>query len=154
MRLVIVCAGKVREKWLREGIAEYIKRLSRFCEIKMIEVPDAPDSLPREQALEQEGNAMLAKIKPSSNVWLMDVAGECLNSEEYSKLLIRGFEDGGAELVFVIGGSNGFSTDLIKRANRRICFSEMTFTHCMARLILLEQCYRAFKIARGEKYHK
>lgn len=77
-----------------------------------------------------------------------------MDSKTFAKALIQGFEDGGAELFFVIGGSNGFSDDVLGRANRRIRFSDMTFTHPMARLILLEQCFRAFKIDRGETYHK
>ncbi|MBN1774938.1 MAG: 23S rRNA (pseudouridine(1915)-N(3))-methyltransferase RlmH [Clostridiales bacterium] len=154
MRLCIICVGKIREKWLDEGAKEYVKRLSRFCETKIIEVPDAPDSLPTMQALAREGAAILSKIKPSSTVWLMDLSGEAMDSKTFSKALIKGFEDGGAELYFVIGGSNGFSDELLRRANRRLRFSDMTFTHPMARLILLEQCFRAFKIDRGETYHK
>ena len=154
MRLRIICVGKLREKWLEDGAKEYRKRLSRFCDTEMIEVPDAPDSLPEQQALEREGEAILSRIKPGSKVWLMDLSGETMDSETFSRELMRGFEDGGAEITYVIGGSNGFSDDVIRRANRRICFSEMTFTHTMCRLILLEQCYRAFKITRGETYHK
>jgi 23S rRNA (pseudouridine1915-N3)-methyltransferase len=84
----------------------------------------------------------------------MDLAGETMDSGSFSRELMRGFEDGGAEIIFIIGGSNGFSDEVIRRANRRIRFSDMTFTHTMSRLILLEQCFRAFKIARGETYHK
>lgn len=154
MRLRIVCVGKLREKWLEDGAKEYSKRLSRYCDTEIFEVPDAPDSLPEKQALEREGAAILSRIKPASAVWLMDLSGETMDSETFSRELIKGFEDGGAEITFVIGGSNGFSDDVIRRANRRIRFSDMTFTHTMSRLILLEQCYRAFKIARGETYHK
>jgi len=154
MKLRIVCVGKLREKWLEDGAKEYTKRLSRFCESEIIEVPDAPDSLPEKQALEREGSAILSRIKPASTVWLMDLAGETMDSGSFSRELMRGFEDGGAEIIFIIGGSNGFSDEVIRRANRRIRFSDMTFTHTMSRLILLEQCFRAFKIARGETYHK
>lgn len=154
MKLIIVCAGKIREKWIKDGLNEYLKRLSRFCTTEIREVPDAPDTIPVEQALEREGSAMLSQIKPSQVVWLMDLAGESMSSEAFSAELIRAFEKGGAEIVFVIGGSNGFSPEIIARADRRINFSKMTFTHAMARLILLEQCYRAFKIAGGERYHK
>lgn len=154
MRLKMVCVGKLREKWLEDGAKEYIKRLSRFCESEIIEVPDALDSLPEKQALEREGSAILSRIKPASTVWLMDLSGETMDSEVFSRELMRGFEDGGAEITFIIGGSNGFSDEVIRRANRRIRFSDMTFTHTMSRLVLLEQCFRAFKIARGETYHK
>ncbi len=154
MKLIVVCAGKIREQWLKDGMNEYIKRLSRFCTTEIREVPDAPDTLPVEQALEREGAAMMAQIKPSSLVWLMDLGGESMTSEVFSAEMIRAFEKGGAELVFVIGGSNGLSPELLARADRRVNFSKMTFTHMMSRLILLEQCYRAFKINRGEIYHK
>jgi 23S rRNA (pseudouridine1915-N3)-methyltransferase len=154
MKLIIVCAGKIREQWIKDGLNEYLKRLSRFCTTEIREVPDAPDTIPVEQALEREGSAMLSQIKPSSVVWLMDLAGEPMTSEVFSAELIRAFEKGGAELVFVIGGSNGISPEVVARADRRINFSKMTFTHAMARIILLEQCYRAFKIAGGERYHK
>lgn len=154
MKLIIVCAGKIREQWIKDGMNEYRKRLSRFCTTEIREVPDAPDTIPVEQALEREGTAMLSQIKPSQIVWLMDLAGDPMTSEGFSLELSRAFEKGGAELVFVIGGSNGISPEIIARADRRVNFSKMTFTHAMARLILLEQCYRAFKIAGGERYHK
>ena len=154
MKLNIVCAGKIREKWLNEGMDEYIKRLSRFCSVTVLEVPDAPDYIPRAQALEKEGQAMLSKIKSGAVVFIMDVNGKSMDSETFSDHLMKAFEKGGAELYFLVGGSNGFSDSVIKRADQKICFSDMTFTHCMARLILLEQCYRAFKIAANETYHK
>ena len=154
MRLRIICVGKLREKWLEDDAKEYIKRLSRFCDTEMIEVPDAPDSLPEKQALEREGSAVLSRIKPDSTVWLMDLSGETIDSPTFSRELMKGFEERGAEITFMIGGSNGFSDHVIQRATRRIRFSDMTFTHTMSRLILLEQCYRAFRIARGETYHK
>ncbi|NLW89057.1 MAG: 23S rRNA (pseudouridine(1915)-N(3))-methyltransferase RlmH [Clostridiaceae bacterium] len=154
MRLRIVCVGKIREKWLSEGIAEYRKRLSRYCETEIVEVPDSPDSLPDKQIAGREGAAILSRVKSSSVVWLMDLSGETMDSAGFSRELMKGFENGGSEITIVIGGSNGFSDEVIDRADRRIRFSDMTFTHPMSRLILLEQCFRAFKIARGETYHK
>ncbi|NLO62151.1 MAG: 23S rRNA (pseudouridine(1915)-N(3))-methyltransferase RlmH [Clostridiaceae bacterium] len=154
MRLRIVCVGKLREKWLEEGLREYTKRLSKYCDVEFLEVPDAPDTLPAKIALEREGNAILSRIKPSAKVWLMDLSGDTVDSEIFSRELMKGFEDGGAELYFVIAGGSGFAEEVIQRADRRIRFSDLTFTHTMARLILLEQCFRAFKIARGETYHK
>ena len=154
MKLQIVCAGKIKEKWLNDGIAEYVKRLSKYTSVEIIEVPDAPDSIPEAQALDQEGKKILSKIKDSSYVIVLDLHGKELSSEEWSKHVISGYEKGGAELVLIIGGSNGLSPELVARANERLCLSPMTFTHQMTRLIILEQVYRAFKIHYREKYHK
>lgn len=154
MKLTIVCAGKIKEKWLNDGIAEYTKRLSKYTSVEIIEVADAPDSIPESQALDQEGKRILSRIKPNAYVIVLDLHGKEMTSEEWSEHVISGFEKGGAELVLVIGGSNGLSPELVARANERLCLSPMTFTHQMTRLIILEQVYRAFKIHFGEKYHK
>jgi len=154
MKLHIVAAGKIKEKWLTDGIQEYRKRLSRYCEVAITEVPDSPDQLPRDAALAREGEKLLSQIRPGAYVWVLDLAGRTYSSEEFSRELIRAFDKGGAELTCVIGGSNGLSPEVIARADHRICLSPMTFTHQMTRLILLEQCYRGFKIERGEPYHK
>lgn len=154
MKLTIVCAGKIKEKWLSEGIAEYIKRLSKYTDVDIVEVQDAPDTIPVKQALDQEGKRMLSRIKPGAYVIVLDLHGKQLTSEEWSEHVIDGFERGGAELVLVIGGSNGLSEELVARANERLCLSKMTFTHQMTRLVILEQVYRAFKIHNGERYHK
>ncbi len=154
MKLRIVACGKIREKWMISGIDEYVKRLSRYCDVEMIEVPDSPDGLPRETALAREGEKLLAQVKDGTYVWVLDLAGKMSGSEEFSKELIKAFDKGGAELTCLIGGSNGLAPEVIARANARICLSPMTFTHQMTRLILLEQCYRAFKIDRAEPYHK
>ena len=154
MKIHIIAAGKIKEKWLTEAIQEYRKRLSRYCDVEITEVPDAPDQLPKDVALAKEGEKLLSSIKEGAYVWVMDLAGDMYNSEEFSTELIKAFEKGGAEIVCVIGGSNGLSPAVIARANQRICLSPMTFTHQMTRVILLEQCYRAFRINRGEPYHK
>lgn len=154
MKIKIVCAGKIKEKWLNDGIAEYTKRLSKYASVSIVEVADAPDSLPVAKALEQEGEAMLSKVKPDEFVWVMDLHGKLMTSEEISKHMIRGLENGGANLTVIIGGSNGLSPEVVKRANERICLGNITLTHQMTRLILLEQLYRGFKIAGNEKYHK
>lgn len=154
MKLKILACGKIREKWMISGIDEYVKRLGRYCDVEIIEVPDSPDGLPRETALAREGEKLLAQVKEGSFVWVLDLAGKMYGSEDFSKELIKAFDRGGAELTCLIGGSNGLSPEVIARADARICLSPMTFTHQMTRLILLEQCYRAFKIDRGEPYHK
>ena len=154
MNIKIVCPGKIKEKWLNEGIAEYVKRLSKYTLVSFFEVPDSPDSLPVERALEQEGKLILSKIKQDEYVWVMDLHGKELTSEEMSSEIISALEKGGANLTVVIGGSNGLYKDVVARANKRICLGKITLTHQMTRLILLEQLYRGFKIAGNEKYHK
>ncbi len=154
MKLRIVCAGKIKEKWLSDGISEYVKRLSKYTKVEIVEVQDSPDSLPVAQALEQEGKRMLSKIGPDAYVVVMDLHGKQMTSEKWAEHMISGFEKGGAELVIVIGGSCGLSPEVVARADERICLSEMTFTHQMTRLVILEQVYRGFKIHNNEKYHK
>ncbi|MBR3057955.1 MAG: 23S rRNA (pseudouridine(1915)-N(3))-methyltransferase RlmH [Clostridiales bacterium] len=154
MKLRIVCAGKIKDKWLSDGIAEYSKRVSKYAKVEIVEVADSPDTLPTAQALDQEGKRMLARIGAGDYVIVMDLHGKQFTSEEWSEHMIHAFEKGGAEIVIVIGGSCGLSPELVERANERICLSKMTYTHQMTRLIILEQVYRAFKIHYGEKYHK
>lgn len=154
MKVKIICPGKIREKWLIGGIDEYKKRLSKYTNLEIIEVADAPDSIPCAKALEEEGERILAKVNPQDVVWVMDLHGKLMTSEEISQALIKDMETGGSSITVVIGGSNGLSPDVVKRANRRICFGNITLTHQMTRLILLEQIYRGFKIYNGEKYHK
>ncbi|MBO7427028.1 MAG: 23S rRNA (pseudouridine(1915)-N(3))-methyltransferase RlmH [Clostridiales bacterium] len=154
MKIRIVCAGKIKEKWLNDGIAEYVKRLSKYAKVEFVEVPDSPDSLPVAKALEQEGKLMLSKISDSDHVWVLDLHGKLLTSEELSDKLMTGLEKGGSTLTVVIGGSNGLFEELTKRANERICLGKITLTHQMTRLVILEQLYRGFKIAGNEKYHK
>lgn len=154
MKLKIVCPGKIKEKWLADGVAEYVKRLSKYCRVEIIEVPDSPDSLPVSKALQKEAELILAKITPEEFVWVMDLHGELLTSEKLSSYIMSDFEKGGATLTVVIGGSNGLDPSIVSRANRRICLGKITLTHLMTRLVILEQIYRGFKIAGNEKYHK
>lgn len=154
MKIRIICPGKIREKWLTEGIAEYTKRLGRYCSVEITEVADSPDSLPPDKALAAEGDLILSKISPRDVVWAMDLHGKMMTSEELSEILIDDMERGGASVTVVIGGSNGLDPRVTSRADRRICLGKVTYTHQMTRLLLLEQIYRGFKIAGGEKYHK
>lgn len=154
MRLIILSPGKVRETWLQVGIDEYIRRLGRYCQVNIITVDDVPDSWPMNKAIEEESRRLLAKIKPQSWVVALDLQGKLPDSLELAKLLPEWFREGGSEIVFVIGGSNGLAPAILNRAQARLCLSKLTFTHQMTRLILLEQCYRAFKIQAGEPYHK
>ena len=154
MRITVVCPGKLKDKWLKDGIDEYKKRLSRFAVLDFIEVADCPDSVPVNEALKREGELILSHIKPGETVWAMDLGGENVFSEKLSEYLLSDIEKGGGSLKIVIGGSNGISPEVRARADRRICFGNITLTHLMTRLVLAEQLYRGFKIARGEKYHK
>ena len=154
MKITVVCPGKLKDKWLKDGIDEYKKRLSRFATLEFIEVADCPDSVPMNEALKREGELILSHIKPTDIVWAMDLGGENVSSEKLSEYLVYDIEKGGGSLKIVIGGSNGISQEVRSRANRRMCFGNITLTHLMTRLVLSEQLYRGFKIAKGEKYHK
>ncbi len=154
MKIRIVCPGHMKDKWLRDGIEEYKTRLSRFAKLEIIEVDDCPDSIPVAEALKREGEKILSHIKPGEVVWAMDLKGELVTSEKMSEYLTGDIERGGGSLTCVIGGSNGLAPEVRERSDRRICLGNITLTHLMTRLILTEQLYRSFKIARGEKYHK
>ena len=154
MKIIVVCPGKLKDKWLKDGIDEYKKRLSRFATLDFIEVADCPDSVPTNEALKREGELILSHIKPGEVVWALDLGGENVTSEKLSQYLTSDIEKGGGTLKIVIGGSNGISPEVRARADRRICFGNITLTHLMTRLVLSEQLYRGFKIAKGEKYHK
>jgi len=154
MKLKIVAPGKIKEKWLTAGIDEYRKRLSRYCSVEITEVQDSPDTIPEDKALSKEGDLILSKIRDGEVVWVMDLHGKLMSSEEISEALVSDMEKGGSSITVVIGGSNGLDPRVVSRAERRICLGNITLTHQMTRLILLEQIYRGFKIASGEKYHK
>ena len=154
MRLVVLSPGKVRESWLKSGIDEYARRLGRYCQVCLQTVDDAPDSWPPVKALAEEGRQLLAKIRPQAWVVALDLSGRQPDSLEMARLLPAWLAAGGSEIVFVIGGSRGLAPEVLDRAQERLCLSRMTFTHQMARLVLLEQCYRAMRIVAGEPYHK
>ena len=154
MKIRIVAPGHLKDRWLKDGIEKYRKRLSRFCRLEVIEVEDCPDSMPREECLRREGERILSHIRDNDIVWVMDLHGELVTSEILSDYLISDLTRGGGNLTIAIGGSNGIASDVTARASRRICFGNITLTHLMTRLILTEQLYRGFKIAGKEKYHK
>ena len=150
----IITPGKIRETWLQQGIDEFVRRLSRYTRIQFLLVDDVPDSWPFEKALQEEAKRLLGRIRPQDFVIVLDLAGIQLDSVELSRHLQDWLRDGGSEVAFVIGGSNGLAPEVLARANFRLWLSKMTYTHLMTRLILLEQCYRAFRIERNEPYHK
>jgi len=159
MKITVIGVGKIKEKYLKEGIAEYSKRLSRFCDLEIIEVEDeqAPDNISpaqEDQIKKKEAEKIKKKIKEGSFVSVLDLKGEMPDSVSLAKKLESFFVSGISSIVFIIGGSLGLDHELVKSANYRLCLSHLTFPHQLARLILLEQLFRSFKIINGETYHK
>ncbi|MDQ0482096.1 23S rRNA (pseudouridine(1915)-N(3))-methyltransferase RlmH [Guptibacillus hwajinpoensis] len=159
MNISIVTVGKLKEKYLKQGIAEYTKRLGPFAKVEVIEVSDekAPENLSETemtQVKKAEGERILGKISPDAHVIALAIDGKMKTSEQLAHDLDQLATYGKSKVAFVIGGSLGLSEDVLKRANDTLSFSKMTFPHQLMRLILVEQIYRAFKINRGEPYHK
>lgn len=159
MNISIVTVGKLKEKYLKLGIEEYVKRLNSYAKIEMIEVPDekAPEILSdieMKQVKQKEGERILAKINQDTYVIALAINGKLKSSEELADNLDKLATYGKSKVAFVIGGSLGLSDEVLKRADEQLSFSKMTFPHQLMRLILVEQIYRAFRINRGEPYHK
>ncbi len=158
--ITILCVGSLKETYLREACAEYEKRLSAFCSLRIVEVPeerlpDDPSPAEISRTIEAEGARLSAKIAKNAVVAAMCIEGEIFSSETFSeKLAAMMAEETGSELCFVIGGSYGLSETIKNRAALRLSLSRMTFTHQISRILLLEQIYRAFQIRSGGKYHK
>ncbi|CCC57749.1 23S rRNA (pseudouridine(1915)-N(3))-methyltransferase RlmH [Caloramator australicus] len=159
MNLTIISVGKLKEKYLKEGISEYLKRLSKYAKVEIIEVPDekAPENLSEreeENVKDKEGQNILKHIKDNMYVIALDINGKNLSSEEFAQFLNQRAIEGSSSIAFIIGGSIGLSKDVLNRADFKLSFSKMTFPHQLMRLILLEQIYRAYRIISGEPYHK
>ncbi|MDK7927543.1 MAG: 23S rRNA (pseudouridine(1915)-N(3))-methyltransferase RlmH [Staphylococcus simulans] len=159
MKITVLAVGKLKEKYWKQAIAEYQKRLGAYTKIEIIEVPDekAPENMSDkeiEQVKQKEGQRLLAKVKPQSTVITLEIKGNMLTSEGLAKNLQQRMVQGQSDFTFIIGGSKGLHQDVLDRSNYALSFSKMTFPHQMMRVILLEQVYRAFKIMRGEAYHK
>lgn len=146
----IVCVGKVKEKFYREAIDEYLKRLSKYTKVSILEVPDTSDS---NLSLKKEGAEILKKIKENEFVITLEIGGKMVDSLEMADLIDKTFNTHFV-ITFVIGGSYGLSEDVLKRSNYRLSFSKLTFPHQLFRVVLLEQIYRCFKINNNESYHK
>jgi len=155
---VILCVGKLKEKWQQQGCEEYLKRLSRYGKYEVIAVDDLPapekasDAQIR-QVMDREGQALLRHIRPTDRVIGLCIRAEAPDSVKLSRIL-EGWSGDGRRNVFVIGGSNGLSEAVLARADARLSFSNLTFPHGLMRVILLEQLYRAERIRTGEPYHK
>ena len=145
----IIAVGKIKEKFFRDALDEYKKRLSRYCDFKITEVSDFPDS---SSAIEREGALILPKIKGLCVP--LCVEGKQLSSEEMADFISKSAVEGASHITFIIGGSNGLSDEVKAKGKLKLSFSKMTFPHQLMRVILAEQIYRAFKIINNESYHK
>ena len=159
MNISIISVGKIKEKYLKLGIEEFSKRLSKYSKLEFIELDDekCPENLSEKDILivkEKEGNKILSKIKNNSYVIALAIDGKNLSSEELAEKISSLAVSGKSHITFVIAGSLGLSDDVLKRANYKLSFSKMTFPHQLMKLILLEQVYRAFRINNNEPYHK
>lgn len=159
MNVHIICVGKLKESYLRDACSEYIKRLGAFCKLTITELapaklPENPNPAQINAALEEEAVAILSKIPNGAAVYPMCIEGKMLSSEELSKEIENTGIGGTGTVVFIIGGSHGLSEKVKQKAKIRLSMSPMTFPHQLARVMLLEQIYRAFMISSGGKYHK
>ena len=154
MRITIAAVGKIKEKYLSFGIAEYTKRLGPYCRWSIVELdgecmPDNPSPTEKAKVIEKEGEKVLRHIPADSFIILLDVAGKQYLSEDLAAKLVELALAGKSDITFVIGGAFGLSQLLIQAAHERLSFSKMAFTHQMIRMLLVEQIYRVFKINRG-----
>lgn len=156
MKIKIIALGRIKEQFLKDGIKEFLKRLVSYCPVEITELQavEIKDNNLTARALDEEGEKILAQIKPDSYVITLEIKGKQLSSEEFAEKINDINISGVSELVFVIGSSCGLSKKVSERADFKLSFSKMTFLHQFARLLLVEQIYRAFKIQKGETYHK
>lgn len=159
MKLTILCVGKLKEKFMRDAVAEYEKRLTRYVKLDVVEVadektPDGASEKEEERIREKEGERLLRQIKEDDHVVALAISGKQYDSLAFARRLDGFALCGRSRVVFVIGGSLGLSEQVLARADEEISFSKMTFPHQLMRVILLEQIYRGYRIIRGEPYHK
>lgn len=159
MNITIISVGKLKEKYLKQGIEEYLKRLKSYAKVNIEEVPDeqAPDHLSEaeiEEVKRKEGEKILSKLSQDTYCITLEIEGKQLTSEMFAKKLDDLATYGKSKIAFIIGGSHGLSDEVKKRSDFALSFSKMTYPHQLMRLILVEQIYRAFRINRGEPYHK
>lgn len=159
MKITILCVGKIKERFLREAIAEYQKRLSRYVKMDIVEVPDekTPEHASEKEEMQirdREGERLIRHIRKDDYVVALAIEGRQPDSLEFAKKIHTWGVSGQGNVVFVIGGSLGLSEKILKRADEKLSFSKMTFPHQLMRVILLEQVYRGYRIIKGEPYHK
>ena len=159
MKISIACVGKIKEKFYKDAISEYEKRLSRYCKLEFLEVadektPDGASEALEEQIKEKEARRLLEKIREDAFVCALEIEGKRLTSEGFARWMEGLTVRGTSHIVFVIGGSLGLHASLRRRADMALSFSDMTFPHQLMRVILVEQIYRGFRMMHGEPYHK
>ncbi len=159
MRITILCVGKIKEKFYRDAIAEFEKRLGRYCRLEILEVadeqtPEGASPALEEQIREKEGARILSRIREGQFVCTLEIQGKKMTSERFAAFLEQTAMEEKGQIVFVIGGSLGLSQAVRQRSDLAVSFSDMTFPHQLMRVILCEQIYRGFRISRGEPYHK
>ncbi|HJC42818.1 MAG TPA: 23S rRNA (pseudouridine(1915)-N(3))-methyltransferase RlmH [Candidatus Mediterraneibacter gallistercoris] len=159
MKITLITVGKIKEKYLRDAIAEYSKRLSRYCKLEIVEVadektPDQASETVEENIRAKEGERILKYIKDDMYVITLEIDGKMLSSEEFAGKIESLGVQGKSSIVFVIGGSIGLGKEVLRRSDYALSFSKMTFPHQLMRVILLEQVYRGYRIINGEPYHK
>lgn len=158
MRFYVVCIGKLKDAYLRDGVAEFVKRMRPYGGITITElneskIGDKPSDADRKQVVDDEGERLLKAVPKNAYTVLLDVYGKTMSSEDLAKTVAKLEVDGVSDMAFIIGGAFGVSEALRQSANYKLSFSPMTFTHQMVRLLLVEQIYRASKINRNEPYH-
>lgn len=159
MKITILCVGKLKEKYLLEGVREYQKRLGPYAKIDMVEVPDepCPENAPRaieEQVRQKEADKLTKRLRPGTYLIVLDPRGKMLSSEEMAGKIEELALTGRSDITFVIGGSTGLAPSIVQQADILLSLSRLTFPHQLVRLLLLEQVYRWFKIIKNEPYHK
>ena len=159
MKITVLTVGKIKEKYLRDAIAEYTTRLSRYCKLEIIEVADekTPDNASEnaeEMIRQKEAERLLKYIREDAYLITLEIGGKQLTSEEFSEKIEKLGIQGTSHIIFVIGGSIGIGKEVLKKSDYALSFSKMTFPHQLMRVILLEQIYRGYRIMSGEPYHK
>lgn len=159
MKITIITVGKIKEKYLKDAIAEYTKRLSRYCRLEIIEVsdektPDQASEIVEDGIRDKEGERILRYIKDDAYVITLEINGRMLTSEELADKIDTLGIQGSSHITFIIGGSIGLGREVLKRSDYALSFSKMTFPHQLMRVILLEQIYRSYRIIQGQPYHK
>ena len=154
MRLTVIAVGRLKERYWREAADEYLKRLGPYATVRVVEIADRDSGRDEARAIAEEGADILRAIPEGAHVITLEIGGKQRSSEQFAARLAELALDGRSSVAFVVGGSVGLSADVLKRADERMSFGAMTLPHNMARVVLLEQIYRAFRINRGEPYHK
>lgn len=159
MKITLITVGKIKEKYLKDAIAEYSKRLSRYCKLEIVEVadektPDNASDTVEDAIRDKEGERILKYVKEDAYVITLEIAGKMLISEEMAEKIEKLGVQGTSHIIFIIGGSIGLGKEILKRSDYALSFSKMTFPHQLMRVILLEQIYRSYRIINHEPYHK